>query len=143
MSPMLLRLLVTGVLLLPGCTVIAPEGDGLYKGLGGEAGITEIVDAFLGELSEDQDVLPLFANTDIERFREKLIELLCDTAGGPCTYSGDSMRDTHRGMQISRAQFNSVVEDLIRAMEHEQVPVGAQNELLRRLAAMYGDIVYL
>ncbi|MDZ7784532.1 MAG: group 1 truncated hemoglobin [Halioglobus sp.] len=110
---------------------------------GGEAGITEIVDAFLVELSEDQDVLPLFAHTDIERFREKLIELLCDTAGGPCTYSGDSMRDTHRGMQISRAQFNSVVEDLIRAMEREQVPVGAQNELLRRLAAMYEDIVYL
>ena len=141
---MLLRLLMTTILLLPGCTVIAPDGgDNLYTGLGGETGITEIVDAFLVELSEDQDVLPLFAHTDIERFREKLIELLCDTAGGPCTYSGDSMRDTHRGMQISRAQFNSVVEDLIRAMEREQVPVGAQNELLRRLAAMYEDIVYL
>lgn len=127
-----------------GCAA-APPGDdaGLYRELGGQPGITAIVDGFLYELSEDRDVLPLFANTDIDRFREKFIEQLCDVAGGPCRYSGDSMRETHRDMQVTRAQFNSVVEDLIRAMEHENVPVAAQNRLLRRLAAMYGDIVYL
>jgi hemoglobin len=43
-------------------------------------------------------------------------------------------------MAISRAQFNSVVEDLIRAMEAESVPVAAQNRLLARLAAMYPEI---
>jgi len=140
---MLRRLVFASLLILSGCAVFAPSGDDLYRNLGSEAGISAIVDAFLHELAENERVLPLFANTDIERFREKLIEQLCDTAGGPCTYSGDSMRDVHRGMQISRAQFNSVVEDLIRAMQREQVPVAAQNELLRRLAGMYGDIVHL
>lgn len=143
MTQIPLRLFLTALLLLPGCAAMAPGGDSLYRSLGSEAGISRIVDAFLHELSEDEDVLPLFANTDIERFREKLIEQLCEIAGGPCTYTGDSMRATHRGMQISQAQFNSVVEDLILAMEYEQVPVSAQNELLRRLAALYEDIVHL
>ena len=131
------------LLLMLGCAATPPDEAQLYRELGGQGGITAIVDAFLYELSEDHDVLPLFANTDIERFREKFIEQLCEVSGGPCRYSGDTMRETHRDMRVTRAQFNSVVEDLIRAMEHERVPVAAQNRLLKRLAAMYDDIVYL
>jgi hemoglobin len=125
---------------LVACQSAPPADDRLYRDLGELPGITGIVDAFLFELAEDRDVLPLFANTDIDRFRKKFIEQLCDVSGGPCDYSGDSMIETHRDMAISRAQFNSVVEDLIRAMEAESVPVAAQNRLLARLAAMYPEI---
>ena len=126
-----------------GCTPTAQDESRLYRELGGQEGITAIVDGFLYELASDHDVLPLFANTDIDRFREKFIEQLCDVTGGPCDYSGDTMQETHREMQITRAQFNSVVEDLMRAMTREGVPVGTQNRLLRRLAVMYDEIVYL
>lgn len=140
---LLLRMLLAFALLVTlACTGTRHDDAALYRELGGQSGITAIVDGFLYELSEDTDVLPLFANTDIDRFREKFIEQLCDVSGGPCEYSGDNMRETHRDMQVTRAQFNSVVEDLIRAMERRDVPVGAQNRLLKRLAAMYGDIVY-
>ena len=50
------------------------------------------------------------------------------------------MEATHRGMNISRAQFNSVVDDLIAAMEDRGISVSAQNALLARLAPMYSDI---
>ncbi|TCO75605.1 group I truncated hemoglobin [Chromatocurvus halotolerans] len=140
---LLLRtLLAFALLVMLACTGTRHDDAVLYRELGGQSGITAIVDGFLYELAEDTDVLPLFANTDIDRFREKFIEQLCDVSGGPCEYSGDNMRETHRDMQVTRAQFNSVVEDLIRAMERRDVPVGAQNRLLKRLAAMYGDIVY-
>lgn len=142
MTPMARTVLALVILVTCGCTGTRQDDAALYRELGGQSGITAIVDGFLFELSEDRDVLPLFANTDIERFREKFIEQLCDVSGGPCEYSGDTMRETHRDMRVTRAQFNSVVEDLIRAMEREDVPVGAQNRLLKRLAAMYGDIVY-
>jgi hemoglobin len=125
---------------LAACQSAPSADDRLYRDLGELSGITGIVDAFLFELAEDRDVLPLFANTDIDRFRDKFIEQLCEVSGGPCEYSGDSMIETHRDMAISRAQFNSVVEDLIRAMEAESVSVSAQNRLLARLAAMYPDI---
>lgn len=142
MTPMFRTVLALIILVMCGCINTRQDGAALYRELGGQSGITAIVDGFLFELSEDRDVLPLFANTDIERFRDKFIEQLCDVSGGPCEYTGDTMRETHRDMQVTRAQFNSVVEDLIRAMEREDVPVGAQNRLLKRLAAMYGDIVY-
>ena len=86
-------------------------------------------------------VLPLFADTDIERFRDKLAEQLCEVTDGPCSYSGDSMLEAHRHLGVTTAQFNSLVEDLIRAMEREGVPIAAQNALLQRLARMHSDIV--
>lgn len=127
-------------LVLAGCAN-QPASDDLYQRLGGTEGITRIVDNLLYEIAEDDQVRPLFARTDIERFREKLIEQLCSLSGGPCRYTGDSMRETHRGMDISSARFNSLVSDLIEAMERARVPVSAQNALLQRLAPMRGEIM--
>lgn len=127
-------------LLLTACMAGPERNPSLYLQLGELPGITAIVDQFLFELADDSDVLPLFADTDIDRFREKLIEQICMLADGPCVYTGDSMQETHRKLNISRAQFSSVVDDLIQAMEALKVPTGAQNSLLQRLAKLYPDI---
>jgi hemoglobin len=128
------------VLSLAACAGPTRTPDTLYHQLGQEAGIQAIVDEFLYALAGNDLALPLFANTDIQRFREQFARQLCAVAGGPCVYEGDSMGDTHRGMNISHAQFNSVVEDLIEAMENRDIPTGAQNLLLARLAPMYPEI---
>jgi hemoglobin len=128
------------LLLLGGCATTAEQSDALYEQLGERDGIQGIVDEFLYALAENELALPLFANTDIERFREQFTNQLCAVAGGPCHYDGDSMADTHRGMRISHAQFNTVVEDLIEAMERRGVTTGTQNRLLARLAPMYEEI---
>lgn len=125
------------------CTTAHKADSSLYEALGGEQGIMRITDGFLFELAENDAALPLFRNTDIERFREQFSIQLCDVSGGPCQYEGDSMRDTHRGMNIDRAMFNSVVEDLIAAMERVGTPTAAQNTLLQRLAKLYPEIVNL
>ena len=69
------------------------------------------------------------------------MEQLCVEAGGPCEYSGDSMEESHKGLNIDRSDFNALVEDLIDAMAAEGVAVPVQNRLLARLAAMRGQII--
>jgi hemoglobin len=125
--------------LLSGCQT-APHAS-LFNDLGGLSGITNIVDDFLVGLGSDPRIAHHFAAADPERLREKLIEQFCAESGGGCDYTGDSMRDSHAGMNISRADFNALVEVLIAAMEQQQVPVAAQNRLLQRLAPMHRDIV--
>jgi hemoglobin len=134
----LVALLLAG--LLSACSTPGDDPGALYTALGGKPGIDAITDRFLYHLADNERALPLFLNTDIGRFREQFSTQLCDIAGGPCTYRGDTMAATHRGMNIDRAQFNSVVEDLISAMEDQDVPVTAQNALLQRLAPLYGEI---
>ena len=113
----------------------------LYERLGELEGITTVVDNLLFELGDNNLLLPYFAETNIDRFREKLIEQLCEVSDGPCEYTGDSMVDTHAGMEMDDRHFNSLVTDLVKAMTDAKVPVGAQNDLLARLAPMHDEVV--
>lgn len=126
---------------LVGC-VSAPPQDQLYRDLGGEVGVEKIVDTFLDNLANDERIFHFFKDTNIDRFRSKLIEHICSLSGGPCAYTGDSMEKSHGGMHITEAQFNALVEDLELAMEHENVSVSAQNRLLKILAPLRPQIIY-
>jgi hemoglobin len=113
----------------------------LYAELGGSAGVERIIDAFIGNLADDERVAKSFENTDIDAFRAHMIDQICALAGGPCVYEGRSMKDSHRGLGIDAAMFNVVVADLMQAMESTGTPVAARNELLGLLAPMYRDVV--
>ena len=116
--------------------------DGYYQELGGKEGVEKIVDNFINEISFDKNIVKFFEGTDINRLREKLIEQFCHESGGPCEYTGDSMKDVHAGMQITKAEFNRVVELLQAAMDDAGTPQTAQNRLIRSLAPMRPDIIH-
>lgn len=113
----------------------------LYDDLGGEAGIARIVERFLDRMAADPEVAPFFAKTNMERFERLLKEHLCELADGPCRYSGDSMRDVHRGLGVTDAAFTALAEDLEMAMDDVRVPFHVQNRLLARLAPLHGEII--
>ncbi|WP_442962563.1 group I truncated hemoglobin [Pseudomonas sp.] len=119
-----------------------PANDDLYQQLGELAGITRIVEEMLLNISEDQRIVHHFAETDIDRLNAKLIEQLCVESGGPCTYTGDTMADSHAGMGVTEGDFNALVENLQKAMDTHGVPTAAQNRLLARLAPMREDVIY-
>lgn len=127
--------------LLGACAHPLPKDDLLYQDLGAQAGITRIVEGMLLNIARDERIVERFRKIDIERLRDKLIEQFCVETGGPCVYTGDSMAESHKGQNISRSDFNALVEDLIAAMEEQRVPVPVQNRLIARLAPMRGEIV--
>jgi len=96
----------------------------------------------LVKLGRDPTVRPFFLHSNLELFHEKFTNHLCQIAGGPCEYEGDSMVHVHIGMDINEAEFNRVVEIPIDAMEAEDVPQGLQNRLLARLAPLREDIIF-
>ena len=128
-------------LLIGACAGQSPRDDSLYRGLGEQAGITRIVEGMLLNAARNPRISRHFQDIDIERLRDKLVEQFCVEAGGPCEYTGDSMEESHKGLNISRADFNALVEDLIEAMEAEGIAVPVQNRLLARLAPMRGQII--
>lgn len=127
--------------LLGACAQQPARDDSLYRALGERPGITRIVEGTLLNIARDPRIVERFRKIDIQRLRNKLIEQFCVEAGGPCTYTGDSMAESHKGQNVSRSDFNALVEDLIAAMEAQGVPVPAQNRLLARLAPMRGEVI--
>ncbi len=135
------RFVLLFCLLLGACAGQAPKDDSLYRQLGGESGLTRIVEGMLLRIAADDRIVAHFQDIDIQRLRDKLIEQFCVEAGGPCGYTGDSMQESHKGLALTPSDFNALVEDLQAAMTAEGVPTRAQNRLLARLAPMRGQVI--
>ena len=88
----------------------------LYERLGGLDAITAVVDSFAARCAADDRINPKFARTDIPRLKKMLVDQICEATGGPCKYTGKSMKDAHTGMNIKDADFNALVEDLVKAL---------------------------
>ncbi|OHC23277.1 MAG: globin [Pseudomonadales bacterium RIFCSPHIGHO2_02_FULL_60_43] len=133
--------LLAMVLTLVACAQQPPKDDSLYRELGEQAGITRIVEGMLLNIAADPRIVRHFENIDIERLRDKLVEQICVEAGGPCTYTGDSMEESHKGQNLTPSDFNALVENLQEAMSAQNVPMPAQNRLLARLAPMRAQVI--
>lgn len=113
----------------------------LYTRLGGNAAITAVVGTFLQNVVADQRINRFFAKTDPQRLQVLLVEQIGEATGGPETYSGKDMTTAHAGMAITVADFNALVEDLVKALDQYQVPTAEKQELLNALAPMQTQIV--
>ncbi len=100
-----------------------------------------MVDDFVGNVAADTRINGFFANTDIPRLKKLLVEQVCAGTGGPCTYTGRSMKAAHAGMGVTDAHFNALVEDLVKSLDKFKVPQREKDELLGILGPMKGDIV--
>jgi hemoglobin len=118
----------------------------LYKQLGGKTGIKKVVNDFVGNVGGDNRINKFFADTvkdkhRLAKFKDNLVDQICQASGGPCKYKGKDMKTAHKGMGISDADFNALVEDLVKALDDNHVSTDAKNALLGALGPMKGDIV--
>jgi hemoglobin len=113
----------------------------LYDRLGGQGALVAVVDDFVGNVAADNRINKFFAKTDIPRLKRLLVEQICAGTGGPCTYPGRDMKSAHAGMGINDAQFNALVEDLVKSLDKFKVPEKEKGELLGILGPMKPSIV--
>jgi hemoglobin len=86
-----------------------------------------------------------FVRTDLPRLKkqvaDQLADQLCEATGGPCTYTGRSMGETHVGIKITAGEFDVVMQHLGAALAELHVPKAEQDELVGLLQPMRDDIV--
>jgi hemoglobin len=122
-------------------TFAARADDALFTDLGGRTGIATIVDDATANFLADPRIKDTFDNTNMDRFKTNLTDQLCVVAGGPCDYKGQTMHDAHKGLHLTNADFNALVEDLQAGMDKAGIAFSTQNRLLARLAPMQHDVV--
>src|SRR6266581_6188274 len=128
-----------------GCLSIASAQEmkmkSLYSRLGGKKAITAVVDEFVNNCAGDSRINKFFADTAkdpkrLKRFKENLVDQICQASGGPCKYKGKTMKAAHKGMGITDADFNALVEDLVKALYNNDTATTEKNELLGALGPM-------
>lgn len=134
-------LLLGMAMVLVGCQSMSGQADAsLYQQLGEREGIADVVEDLLYLIVDDDRINQQFKGMDVAQFHHNLTDQLCELSGGPCSYTGREMRELHSDMAITDTQFNALAENLILAMEENDIPTGAQNRLIKRLLPLYPDI---
>jgi truncated hemoglobin YjbI len=137
------KLLGAGLLLA--ATAAHAQGDSLYRGLGGEAGIQRIVNTMFEIVLADDRIKETFDGFDIAQTKARLALQFCELSGGPCRFTGvgknRDMKSAHEDLKLNDKHFNALTEDLQVAMERNDVPTSVSNRLIARLAPMHRDIV--
>jgi hemoglobin len=138
------RALLLGVALLAGTaqaqTAAAPD-DTLYQQLGAQPGLIRLMDDFMTRLLADSRMGPFFKDVDHQHVKAELVTQFCEISGGPCKRKGPDMKKAHLGMDITKSNFNALVEVLQHSMDAQGIPFTTQNKLLAKLAPMHRDII--
>jgi hemoglobin len=119
----------------------------LYDRLGGVYGIAPVVDDFIERLLVNDT---LNANPAINEARARVPKaglkfhvttLVCQVTGGPCSYTGRSMEESHRHLNINEAQWQAMVGDFRATLNKFKVPAREQEELIAIVESTKKDIV--
>jgi hemoglobin len=113
----------------------------LYERLGGIDAITAVARAFEDRAAKDDRINQKFARTDLNRLTKEFVDQLCQDTGGPCTYTGLSMRQAHTNMGVTSGEFDAFMDDLVATMNDFNVGKAEQDELLSDLRPMRPEIV--
>lgn len=118
----------------------AASSKSLYERLGGMDAIKAVVSDFIDSTASDPRVSNFFGKTDAKYLKGQISDLLCEASGGPCKYTGMSMKDAHSGRGIQGAHFDVVAEHLVKTLDKYKVPEKEKSEVLALVGPMKGDI---
>jgi hemoglobin len=124
-----------------------PEKPSLYDRLGGVYNIATVVDDLIDRIMPDPR---LNANPRVDEahhrvsaagFKYLVTEMVCWAAGGPQQYTGRPMRDSHRDLLITAAEWDAFLDDFQQTLDKFGVPQAEQAELKAIVASTRADIV--
>jgi len=116
----------------------------LYKRLGGYDAIAAVTDEFIGRLLSDPKFAKFFAGASSDskgKIRQHVVEQLCNATGGPCVYTGRTMKQSHAGLGITEDEWNASVQHLVASLDKFKVPEAEKAELLTIAGTLKADIV--
>jgi hemoglobin len=116
----------------------------LYERLGGYNAVAAVVDDFVGRLVADRQFERFFvghSNDSKKRIRQHIVDQFCAAAGGPCVYTGRTMKDSHVGLNITEADWDAAAKHLVATLDKFKVPEPEKNELLAFVNTLKADIV--
>ena len=124
-----------------------PAAKSLYERLGGVYNIATVVDDFIERLLVNAT---LNANPAIKEARSRVPKaglkfqvtaLVCEVTGGPCKYTGRTMKDSHAPLNITERQWQAMVADFRATLDKFKVPAPEQNALVTIVESTKKDIV--
>jgi hemoglobin len=114
----------------------------LYDRLGRFDGITRIVHDVIDAHLANPVIAPRFqASSDLDHAKRMAVEFFCAGCGGPEAYTGRDLLAAHKGMNINEQEYMAAMDDILRAMEKNDVDAGTRGEVTAVLYSLKGQVL--
>ena len=127
--------------------IVSQDSSSLYERLGGVYSIATVVDDFIDRIMVDPR---LNANPRVDEahhrvsppgFKYVVTEMVCWAAGGPQKYTGRSIKESHKDLMITTAEWEAFLDDLQQTLDKFAVPEAEQAEIKAIIDSTRADIV--
>ena len=136
--------LIFPLIVLTAITVKGYSQESLYKRLGGYDAIAAVTDDFIGRLATNKDMMKFFTGASDDskmKIRQHIVDFLCSKSGGPCAYTGRTMKDAHKGLKITEKDWTTAAGLLVETLNKFKVPKKESDEVLALVSSLKNDIV--
>lgn len=118
----------------------------LFDRLGGNSGITAIVDAVVEAHMCNPEInarfLPYKEQPEtLAVIKKHTIDFFSAGSGAAVTYSGRDMVTTHKGMNITADEYMHVVDDILKVLDEHKIDGATKDEVLGILWSLKGMIM--
>jgi hemoglobin len=141
---LLLAVLTLG---LTACASMSSEptpSPSLYRRLGGREGIAGVVDTFVSNALADQRIGPAFKALPAAKvgpLKSNIADFLCENTGGPCSYLGRTMKESHKGLALTKEDFDACNAALAKALDSSNVAAADKEQVMKLVQTLMPDIV--
>jgi hemoglobin len=120
----------------------------LFERLGGSSGIHRLVGDIVARHMENPTIQARFrpyleTPEKLETTKKHLCAFLEAGSGGTAQYSGRSMKDAHRGMNINEAEYMAATDDILLTLREHGIDDQTQNDVLAIAYSLKGDILHV
>jgi hemoglobin len=116
-------------------------GPSLYDRIGGETVVRAVCEDIWTNHTLNPIVNNRFSNSDPVYVKQKVFEVFAASTGGPVEYTGKDMLTAHATMNISDMEFNAVVDDVLKALDMNNVGTRERAEVLAILWSVKDQVV--
>jgi len=120
----------------------------LYQRVGAAPGISKLVDdiveAHLNNPAIKARFLPYLDDPDtVAKVKRNTCEFLGTGSGGPETYGGRSMREAHRGMNVSAEEYMAAIDDILATLDKHGIDDESRKDVLAIACSLKGEIIHV
>ena len=118
----------------------AAEGEAtapsLYERLGADEGLTKIIRDTIALHHQNPDIAHYFVDIDDAVLVRHVVAFFAAGTGGPINYQGRDMTTTHASMNMSDADYDSAVADVLKAVKANGVDAESTAEVAAILESL-------
>jgi hemoglobin len=111
-------------------------GPSLYERLGGEEGLSAIAKDTIALHHENPAIAHYFEGIDDDNLAMHVVAFFAAGTGGPANYEGRDMTSTHASMNMSDADYDTAVVDVLKAVEGNGASAEAKAEVAAILESL-------